>query len=212
MRESETRITRIGIAGGSGSGKTTLARALVDRLGSRATWLELDWYYRPLGHLSLEERQRVNFDAPGSLDLELFQEHLALLSVGEAVCPPQYCFRQHDRIGEREAHGPAEVVIAEGALLLAVPELLPHFDLRVWLEVEDSVRLERRRRRDQHERGRTRAEVERQWQRNVQPMYERYAPLSRSESHAVLSGHRAVELGVNDVLRELSRLRERGLG
>src|SRR4028118_311671 len=81
----------IGIAGGTGSGKTTVARRIYESLHlDAAVFLDHDSYYKELGHLTLEERSRVNYDHPESLDTELFLEHLHELIAGRPIEKPGY--------------------------------------------------------------------------------------------------------------------------
>ncbi|HET8632976.1 MAG TPA: zeta toxin family protein, partial [Gemmatimonadales bacterium] len=94
MREAESlpKPLIIGVAGGSGSGKTTVARAIHDALGVEGAFIDQDAYYKELGHLSLEERKRVNFDHPDSIDFDLFLDHLTRLSNGQPIEKPTYDF------------------------------------------------------------------------------------------------------------------------
>ena len=81
----------IGIAGGSGSGKTTVQRRVMERFGTRRiALLDHDAYYRPLDHLSPEQRARFNFDHPDALESDLMVAHLDRLIAGEAVEKPTY--------------------------------------------------------------------------------------------------------------------------
>ena len=165
----------LGVAGGSCSGKTTVARRIAELLGDRtALHIRFDSYYRPLNHLPLEERHRCNFDHPDSLEHELFAEHLAALRERRGIELPRYDFATHAREARSEPAGPADVVIADGILLLAFPELREVLDLTVFLDVPEQVRLERRIARDQVERGRSEASVRRQFSESVAPMHTRF--------------------------------------
>ena len=65
----------IGVAGGSG--KTTVASNLVKAFKAEdAVLVEQDAYYRELTNMSLEERAKVNFDHPDSIEFELLRKHL----------------------------------------------------------------------------------------------------------------------------------------
>lgn len=67
-----SKMLIIGIAGGSGSGKSTFADLVVSNLDDAdLAVIRHDSFYKPLGHLSLEERKRANFDHPDSLDTAL---------------------------------------------------------------------------------------------------------------------------------------------
>lgn len=177
----------LGVAGGSCSGKTTLARRLVFLLGQVETLhLAFDCYYRPLNHLPLEQRHRVNFDHPESLESELFAAHLATLRERRPIARPRYDFASHSREPEADHVEPADAVVADGILLLACPEVRARLDLSVFLDVPEDVRLQRRIARDAVERGRSEESVRRQFADSVAPMHARFVqPGARSADRVV---------------------------
>jgi uridine kinase len=113
----------IGLAGGSGSGKTTIAEEVVDSLNGRVALLHHDAYYRHRIDLTFEERTRVNYDHPSSLETELLIEHLESLRLGVSIEHPVYDFAFHLRSDETIRIEPAPVVVVEGILVLSEPEL-----------------------------------------------------------------------------------------
>src|SRR5215213_9672410 len=114
----------IGIAGGTGSGKTTVARRIYESLHlDAAVFLDHDSYYKELGHLTLEERSRVNYDHPESLDTELFLEHLHALVAGRPIDKPVYDFTRHTRAPGTVRAEPRDVVLADGILLFTEPRV-----------------------------------------------------------------------------------------
>lgn len=169
----------VGVAGGSGSGKTTFAQRLAQRLVGCSTMLAIDWYYRDLSSLSFEQRKATNFDHPASLELDLFARDLALLGHGESIEAPTYDFASHTRCARTVRLDPSPVIITEGILLFTLDEIVKQCDHRIFIDVPADVRLERRIHRDIVERGRDRADVIRQWNESVQPMYEQYVAPSR---------------------------------
>ena len=136
----------VGIAGGTGAGKTTLARRLAETLGD-AVVLDMDSYYLDRSGMSAEARARVNFDEPDAIDMSLLVEHLRLLRAGQPIEKPRYSFETHERIGV-EPVTPAAVVLVEGLLALWWDDLRSAFDLKIYLDAPDEVRLGRRVRRD----------------------------------------------------------------
>lgn len=179
----------IGIAGGSGSGKTTIAQAVVGALSGVAL-IEHDAYYRHLPHLSFEERTRVNYDHPDSLETELLISHLQLLKTGVAIDQPTYDFTVHLRAQATHRVEPAPVLLIDGILVLADAELRHHLDLKIYVDTDPDIRLARRLRRDLEERGRTPASVLEQYFATVRPMHldfvepsKRYADLIIPEGY-----------------------------
>ncbi len=175
-----------GICGGSGSGKTTLTRRLRARLGDGAmSVLNFDDYYRDLSHLAPEQRRGRNYDHPDALDHELFIGHLDRLSAGGDVEVPVYDFSTHTRSGRYETVAAAPLVVAEGILLLAFPEVASRLDLTVFLDVPEPVRLQRRIRRDTSERGRDPDDVRRQFAATVAPMHVAYVQPHRDRADLI---------------------------
>lgn len=161
----------IGLAGGSGSGKTTIAEAVVERLEGRVALLPHDAYYRHMPELTFEERTKVNYDHPASLETELLVKHLESLRSGIAIDHPVYDFATHLRSDATVRIEPGRVVVVEGILVLAEPELRSELDLKIFVDTDPDVRLARRIDRDISERGRTVASVIDQYFATVRPMH-----------------------------------------
>jgi uridine kinase len=177
----------IGVAGGTGSGKTTLATKLVAAMPEgRAALIQHDWYYRDRSHLSESARAEINFDEPEALENELLVADLLELKAGRAADCPQYDFASHTRRAARR-HVPARpVIVVEGILIFAVPALCQTFDLRLFVDTDDDIRLLRRVKRDIEERGRDIASVEAQYLRSVRPMHATYVAPSRAFAHLIV--------------------------
>ncbi len=173
----------VGICGGSGSGKTTIARLVAAELG--ASRLTFDTYYRDQSHVPLEERALVNYDHPDSLDVELFAQHLDALERGEQIEAPVYDFATHTRTTGSEIIEPTDVVIIEGILLLAFPDIVRRLDLKVFRDCPENVRFARRLGRDIAERGRTEASVYYQFEATVKPMHDEFVEPSQSKADLV---------------------------
>lgn len=177
----------VGICGGSGSGKSTLARKVAQHLGTRnAEIFAFDTYYRDHGHLSVAERALVNYDHPDSLDVELFTAHLDQLRAGGSAETPVYDFATHTRSSETRRVGPAHLVIVEGILLFAFPEIRERLDLRVFRDCPEEVRFKRRLKRDVSERGRSPDSVKAQFEATVAPMHETFVQPSKTHAHIVI--------------------------
>lgn len=161
----------LGISGGTGSGKTTIAMALVDALGPAAVRIDHDSYYKDQSHLPYEERERINYDHPDSLDNELLADHLARLKRGQAIDKPQYDFRTHTRRLERIPVDSAPVILVEGILTLAIPSLRELMAIRIFVDTDADIRLMRRIRRDLEQRGRSFASIRQQYYKTVRPMH-----------------------------------------
>ena len=162
----------VGIAGGTGSGKTTLARRILEGVGKdECCMVQHDWYYHDLSDLTVEEREDVNFDHPDSLDNALLQEHLTDLKAGQTVEAPQYDFENHTRADETVELEPRCVIVVEGILLFAIPELREAFDIQIYVDTDADIRAFRRIRRDIRERGRDFESIREQYYHQVRPMH-----------------------------------------
>ncbi len=176
----------VGIAGGTGSGKTTLALRLLDTFRDRAVLINQDDYYKDLGHLSKEERAEQNFDHPDSIDFALLQEHLQLLKDDQSVEVPLYNFCTHSREAATHSVQPCEIIILEGILLFAVPEIRELCDLKIFLETDDDIRLLRRIERDLNERARDFNSVRDQYMKTVKPMHDAFVEPSKRFSDVII--------------------------
>ena len=180
--------TVLGLAGGSGAGKTTLVDGLTSRLGAEASVLWFDEYYHDLAHLPVERRAVVNYDHPDSLDEALLVDHLDGLLAGRAVDVPIYDFATHTRTGRTRRVEPRPVVVVDGILVLAAPELRRRLDLAVFVDAPVEIRLARRMDRDVRERGRTAASVQAQFEATVAPMHEAFVGPSATHADLHLDG------------------------
>ncbi len=162
----------LGIAGGSGSGKSTIARAVFAAVPrGDVVLIEQDHYYRKQSHLSYEERERVNYDHPDSIEIDLLLAHLDALRRGEAIARPTYDFSIHDRAPEPEHVPAATVVVVEGILVLADERLRERLDVKIYVDTDPDIRLMRRIRRDLEHRGRSFGQVRKQYYDTVRPMH-----------------------------------------
>ena len=177
----------IGIAGGTGSGKTTLAAKIAGSLPPDGVALiQHDWYYLDRSHMPEAARALVNFDEPDALDNAALATDLLALKGGRAVVCPQYDFATHTRRAEGRPVDPRPIVIVEGILIFAVPSLRDAFDLRLFVDTDDDIRLLRRIRRDIEERGRDIAAIDEQYQRTVRPMHQLHVAPSRRHAHLIV--------------------------
>jgi uridine kinase len=162
----------LGIAGGSGSGKSTIARAILEALPKGSgVLLEQDHYYRAQGHLPFEERERVNYDHPDALELDLLMAHIDALRTGSSIVRPTYDFALHDRAKTGVEIEPAPVLVVEGILVLADERMRARLHVKVFVDTDADIRLMRRIRRDLEHRGRSFAQVRKQYYETVRPMH-----------------------------------------
>lgn len=198
----------VGIAGCSGSGKTTLAAELARTLNG--VHFPLDHYYLDLSHLPPAERALQNFDDPALIESPLLAAHVAALARGETIERPMYDFSTHSRVPDQtETIHPGAFLLVEGLFALAYAELLPLYQLRIYVETPDDICFERRLRRDVVERGRTPDSVRRQYDATVRPSSIAFVQPTAIHADLTVCGTDALDWKVEQVMADLRR---RGLG
>ncbi|WP_425077034.1 uridine kinase [Psychroserpens sp. S379A] len=165
----------IGIAGGTGCGKTTVVNQILNQLPEGEVGvISQDSYYKDTSHLSYDERVKINFDHPRSIDFELLESHLKDLKNDKAIEQPVYSFVKHNRTGDTIKTLPRKVMIVEGILILTNPELRDMFDIKIFVHADSDERLIRRLKRDISERGRDIDEVLSRYQNTLKPMHQQF--------------------------------------
>ena len=178
-----------GVAGGTASGKTTVARSILDQVGAhRVAYLPHDAYYRDMSHLPLEQRAQQNYDHPDALESDLLARHIRELCAGHTIQLPVYCFADYVRKTETVTVEPAPVVLVDGILIFAEPELRDLMDIKIFVDVEADIRLIRRIERDTRERGRTLSSTIFQYLDTVRPMDLEFVQPSRRYADVILPG------------------------
>ncbi|MGH9458165.1 MAG: uridine kinase [Thermoanaerobaculia bacterium] len=197
----------IGIAGGTGSGKTTVASTIRDRVGrDRIEWISHDAYYREFRGLDPEARHHVNFDHPESLETELLVRHLDALLAGRAVETPIYDFTTHSRLAETRRVEPKKVVIVEGILVLAEPELRERIDVKLFVDTPPDIRLLRRLVRDVQSRGRSLESVVEQYLTTVRPMHEEFVEPSKRFADLIIPEGGENRVAMDAIIATIERL------
>ncbi len=177
----------IGIAGGTGCGKTTVVKQIVDELPeNEVVVISQDSYYNDLSYLSKEERSKVNFDHPNSIDFELLIQHINALRAGVPIAIPVYSFVEETRLPESIPTAPKKVIIVEGILVLSNPELRKLFDIKIYVHADSDERLIRRLQRDIKERGHDLEKALYRYQTAVKPMHNQFIEPSKEFADIII--------------------------
>lgn len=179
-------ILVIGIAGGTGSGKTTLMKNIMNRFGDVVSVISHDNYYKCRDDLTYEERCQINYDEPTAFETDMMVQHLVRLRRGEIIQCPVYDFTVHNRSSDTIDVIPKKVIIVEGILIFADPDLRELMDIKIFVDTDTDVRLCRRIRRDVNKRGRTLESVLTQYLTTVKPMHEKYVEPSKKYADLVV--------------------------
>ena len=203
----------IGIAGGSGSGKTTVVREIARRMSphEHVTVIPQDSYYKDQGHLSMEERQALNFDHPDSIDWELLVRQLRDLKAGKAIDQPTYSYITCTRQEETVHVEPSDIIIVEEILIFTCKELMDELDIKVFVDADDDDRLMRVITRDIVERGKNVEWVIDRYTKTVKPMYLQFIAPSKRYADIIVpqGGHNKVAINVLlSGIRKMAREKE----
>lgn len=180
------KVLVIGIAGGTGSGKTTITKKLIEVFGDKITVIKHDNYYKEHHDLPYEERCKLNYDHPDSLDTYRMIEDLRKLKNGQAIECPVYDFTIHDRSNEVTIIKPSEVLLIDGILIFENKELCNEMDIKIFVDTDADVRILRRIIRDVKKRGRSLESVVDQYLTTVKPMHEMYVEPSRKNADIII--------------------------
>lgn len=177
----------IGIAGGSGSGKTTVVREIIRALpGSSVSVISQDAYYCDNGHLSPEERKKINFDHPSSIEFALLIKHVDMLRRGKTIPMPVYSYLTCARSEETIPVEPTKVVIIEGILILTHAELRKRMDIKIYVDADGDDRLMRIIQRDIEERGRSFTDVLTHYEKFVKPMHMQFIDPTKRHADIII--------------------------
>ena len=193
----------IGIAGGTGCGKTTVVNQILNELPEGEVGvISQDSYYKDTSHLSYNERVKINFDHPRSIDFDLLTDHLQELKNNKPINQPVYSFVKHNRTSDTILTHPRKVMIVEGILILTNPELRELFDIKIFVHADSDERLIRRLKRDIAERGRDLDEVLSRYQTTLKPMHEQFIEPMKEYADIIIPNNKYNTVAV-DIVRTI---------
>lgn len=193
----------IGIGGGTGSGKTTVVNEIIKQLPENEVGvISQDSYYNDTSHLNYEQRTKINFDHPRSIDFDLLCKHLKDLKNGNEIDQPVYSFVKHNRTGDTIHTLPRKVIIVEGILILTNSELRKMCDIKIFVHADSDERLIRRIKRDITQRGRDINEVLARYQNTLKPMHEQFIEPTKEFADIIIPNNRYNTVAV-DIVRTI---------
>jgi uridine kinase len=187
----------VGIAGGTGSGKTTVVKKVMERLpNENVIVIPQDAYYKDNGQIPLEERQKINFDHPDSLEFCLLIDHLEKLKKGQSIEMPIYSYLTCLRSKETITVKPARVVLVEGIMILVDSSLRNILDIKVFVDADADDRLGRVIQRDIVERGRSVLMVLNRYHDTVKPSHLQFIEPSKRYADIIIPGGGENQVGI----------------
>jgi uridine kinase len=196
----------IGIAGGTGSGKTTVVRKILESIPrDRVALVPQDSYYKDNSHLPLEERQKMNFDHPDSVEFDLLTKHIRRLKAGKTVDQPIYSYLTCTRSEESIPVEPKEVIIIEGILIYTHMPLVKEIDIKVFVDADSDDRLGRVIERDMMERGRDVKKVLDRYHATVKPMHLQFIEPSKRYADIIVPQGGMNEVAISILLNTIEK-------
>ena len=197
----------IGVYGGTGSGKTTIVSQIVSEFPtSEIQVISQDSYYKDTSHLTFDERCALNFDHPDAIDFPLLYQHVNSLKNGDNIEQPVYSFETHNRTKETVTVVPKKILIIEGILILNYPKLRSLFDLKIYIDADSDMRMERRVSRDISERGRTPEEVLNRYLNTLKPMHKQFIEPMKVHADITLENHQNTPLNLSELIDKIKTL------
>lgn len=204
----EERII-LAIAGGTGSGKTSVANLIVEDLkkfGTNVSLLEQDAYYKDHPELDYEHRSKLNYDHPDAIDFDLLIKHIKELKEGKDIQKPTYDFTNHRRTDKTELIKSEPIIIVEGILILTLAKMRNLFDMKIFVDTDDDIRLLRRIERDMKERGRSFENIRNQYIETVKPMHLEFVEPTKRYADVIIPRGKSNEVGIKMVTSRLKYL------
>lgn len=158
-----------------------------------------------MSNLSFEERVKTNFDHPDSLETELMIEHILQLKDNKNANKPIYDFKTHTRTDQIVVEVPRKVIIVEGILLFAEPNLRKILDIKIFVDTDDDIRFIRRLQRDIRDRGRTVDSVIEQYYNTVRPMHLEFVEPSKRYADVIFPEGGNNKIAIDMVTSHISK-------
>ena len=121
---------------------------------------------------TIDERGVENFDLPTAIEREKFHQDIQKLKKGETLQIKEYTFNNHKAAPKVIEFKPAPILIIEGLFVQYFEEIADLLDLKIFIEAKDYIKLSRRIKRDNDERGYDINDVLYRYQHHVMPVYE----------------------------------------
>lgn len=188
----------MGIAGGSGSGKTFFLKCFLEHFSDDEVCLvsQDDYYFPVADNMTKEENKHYNFDLPSTIDHEHFEADIESLMNGNAIQKKEYTFNNTALVPKMLEIKPAPIIIVEGLFILHFKKISETLDLKIFIEADDDIALQRRLKRDLIERGYSHDDVMYKWINHVVPAYNEFLLPYKNECDKVIinNGHKAEDI------------------
>jgi len=194
----------VGITGGSASGKTSFLKGVLNAFNSdQICLISQDNYYLSRDVIPVDDQGIHNFDLPETINHHLYAQHIGQLRNGETVIQKEYTFNNPNIIPRMLTFEPAPIIIVEGIFVFHFRELADQMDLKIFIDAKNSIKLERRVKRDAEERGYDLDDVMYRWKYHVKPTYRQFIKPYRAEADIVIPNNNHYQKGLDVVIQFL---------
>ncbi|GAB3046722.1 uridine kinase [Spirosoma pulveris] len=194
----------VGITGGSASGKTSFLKGVLSAFTEdQICLISQDNYYLSRDMIPVDDQGIHNFDLPETINHHLYAEHIGQLRNGETVTQKEYTFNNPNVIPKMLTFHPAPIIVVEGIFVFHFRELADQMDLKIFIDAKNSIKLERRVKRDAEERGYDLDDVMYRWKYHVKPTYRQFIKPYRAEADIVIPNNNHYQKGLNVVIEFL---------
>lgn len=188
----------IGLSGGSASGKTFFINELRRSFKHEDLCIiSQDNYYLEREHQPLDGNGVTNFDTLQSIDFEEFNNDLQKLISGSIVNRAKYTYNNPAAQPEVLSFHPSPITIVEGIFIFHNPELKKLYDLKVFIDTEEDIKLERRILRDGKERGYDKKDILYRHEHHVMPSYNKYIKPHKKDVDIVIPNNNNFSVALN---------------
>jgi|TARA_B110000444_G_scaffold63166_1_gene59110 uridine kinase len=196
-------MTLIGICGGTGSGKSTLANKIESHFkSSGVVKIRSDSYYKNHSTLTFNDRSKINYDHPSSIDFELLINNLKNLKNNKKIIEPIYSYKTHKRLKKSKIIFSKKIIIVEGLHIFCDKRIINLIDYSIYLDLDEKTRLQRRINRDVEFRGRSIDEVEQRYFSMCKPMHNKFINPSKKNADIIL---KCKNISLENILNLISK-------
>jgi uridine kinase len=205
MELIKRRPVFVGITGGSASGKTTFIKKLSEKFNTNQICvISQDHYYKPISEQKLDENGEVNFDLPEAIDFNRLLKDVKSLQKGEKVELVEYTFNNPKKFPKKLTWMPTPIIIIEGLFIFHHPKVAKIFDLKLFIEAKEEIKLNRRLARDFAERAMTKDQILYQWNNHVKPSYDKYLLPYREDVDMIIMNNTHFENSLNIIVNHFN--------
>ena len=191
----------IGITGGSASGKTSFLKGVLSAFSEdQICLISQDNYYLSRDAIPVDDQGIHNFDLPETIDHHLYAQHISQLRNNQIVTQKEYTFNNPTIIPRMLTFYPAPIIVVEGIFVFHFRELADQMDLKIFIDAKNSIKLERRVKRDAQERGYDLDDVMYRWKYHVKPTYRQFIKPYRAEADIVIPNNNHYQKGLDVVI------------